>query len=49
MLRGAGRSFCAGHDLDDISGGGEGGNVAQFESRTVEKLSELAMQELGMG
>ena len=48
VLRGAGRSFCAGHDLDDISGGGEGGNVAQFESRTVEKLSELPMAVVGV-
>jgi enoyl-CoA hydratase/carnithine racemase len=48
VLRGAGRSFCAGHDLDDISGGGEGGNVAQFESRTVEKLSELPMPVIGV-
>jgi enoyl-CoA hydratase/carnithine racemase len=48
VLRGAGRSFCAGHDLDDISGGGEGGNVAQFESRTVEKLSELPLAVIGV-
>ena len=48
VLRGAGRSFCAGHDLDDISGGGEGGNVAQFESRTVEKLSDLPMAVVGV-
>lgn len=48
VLSGAGRSFCAGHDLDDISGGGEGGNVAQFESRTVEKLSELPMAVIGV-
>jgi len=48
VLRGAGRSFCAGHDLDDISGGGEGGSVAQFESRTVEKLSELLMPVIGV-
>lgn len=41
LLRGAGRSFCAGHDLDDIGAGREGGNVAQFESRTIERLSRL--------
>jgi enoyl-CoA hydratase len=41
LLRGAGRSFCAGHDLDDIGGGGEGGNVAHFESRTIERLANL--------
>lgn len=43
LLRGTGRSFCAGHDLDDISGGGEGGDVARFESRTIERLSTLPM------
>jgi len=43
VLRGAGRSFCAGHDLDDISGGREGHHVAQFESHTIERLSNLAM------
>lgn len=48
LLRGAGRSFCAGHDLDDIAGGGEGGNVSQFESRTVEKLSDLPQPVIGV-
>jgi enoyl-CoA hydratase len=42
LLKGAGRSFCAGHDLDDIGGGREGHSVAQFESRTVERLACLA-------
>jgi enoyl-CoA hydratase len=41
VLRGAGRSFCAGHDLDDIGGGGEGRDVAHFETRTIERLSNL--------
>ena len=41
MLRGAGRSFCAGHDLDDIGGGREGSDVARFESRTIERLANL--------
>lgn len=40
-LRGAGRSFCAGHDLDDIGGGGEGRDIAHFETRTIERLSNL--------
>jgi enoyl-CoA hydratase len=40
-LRGAGRSFCAGHDLDDIGGGNEGRDVAHFETRTIERLSNL--------
>ncbi|HUO93960.1 MAG TPA: enoyl-CoA hydratase/isomerase family protein [Rhizomicrobium sp.] len=43
LLKGAGRSFCAGHDLDHISGGREGHHVAQFESHTIERLSNLAM------
>jgi enoyl-CoA hydratase/carnithine racemase len=43
VLRGVGRSFCAGHDLDDISGGREGHHVAQFESHTIERLSNLPM------
>ncbi len=43
ILRGAGRSFCAGHDLDDISGGGEGLSVSHFETRTIERLSDLPM------
>jgi enoyl-CoA hydratase/carnithine racemase len=41
VLRGSGRSFCAGHDLDDISGGGEGRDVSHFETRTIERLSNL--------
>jgi enoyl-CoA hydratase len=41
VLRGAGRSFCAGHDLDDIGGGSEGRDVANFETRTIERLSNL--------
>src|SRR5690348_15633300 len=43
ILRGAGRSFCAGHDLDDISGGGEGLSVSHFETRTIERMSDLPM------
>ena len=43
LLRGAGRSFCAGHDLDDIGGGREGSDVARFESRTIERLANLPM------
>ena len=43
ILRGTGRSFCAGHDLDDISGGGEGLSVSHFETRTIERLSDLPM------
>jgi enoyl-CoA hydratase len=43
LLRGTGRSFCAGHDLDDISGGGEGLSVSHFETRTIERMSDLPM------
>lgn len=43
LLAGAGRSFCAGHDLDDIAGGGEGGNVARFETGVVERIATLPM------
>ena len=41
VLRGAGRSFCAGHDLDDIGSGGEGRDVAHFETCTIERFSNL--------
>jgi enoyl-CoA hydratase len=41
VIRGAGRSFCAGADLKDIaSTGGKGGGV-QFKAKTIEKLSKL--------
>jgi enoyl-CoA hydratase/carnithine racemase len=43
LLRGTGRSFCAGHDLDDIAGGSEGLSVSHFETRTIERLSDLPM------
>ena len=43
ILRGTGRSFCAGHDLDDISGGGEGLSVSHFETRSIERMSDLPM------
>jgi enoyl-CoA hydratase/carnithine racemase len=43
LLTGAGRSFCAGHDLDDISGGGEEGAVKRFETGIVERLATLPM------
>lgn len=41
VLRGAGRAFSAGHDLDDIAGGREERAVAHFESRTIERLANL--------
>lgn len=43
LLTGAGRSFCAGHDLDDIAGGSEGGNIARYETGVVERIATLPM------
>jgi enoyl-CoA hydratase/carnithine racemase len=41
LLRGAGRSFCAGHDLDDIAGGSEGAPAQRFETGAIERLASL--------
>src|SRR5262250_1790169 len=35
VLRGAGRSFCAGNDLSDLGGVFEGGDGSHFRSTTV--------------
>ena len=43
LLRGAGRSFCAGHDLDGISDGGEGPQAQRFETKAIERLALLPM------
>lgn len=43
LIGGAGRSFCAGHDLDDISGGSEGRDAGRFETGVVERLATLPM------
>ncbi|MET0182960.1 MAG: enoyl-CoA hydratase/isomerase family protein [Caulobacterales bacterium] len=43
LLTAAGRSFCAGHDLDGISSGGEEGAIKRFESGIVERLATLPM------
>lgn len=43
LLTGAGRSFCAGHDLDEIAGGGEEGAVKRFENGVIERLARLPM------
>lgn len=41
LLAGAGRSFCAGHDLDDLATGSEGPEVAHFETSLIERLANL--------
>lgn len=41
VLRGAGRSFCAGHDLGDLASGSEAGFVERFEAGVVERLATL--------
>ena len=41
LLSGAGRSFCAGHDLDDLASGEEGGQAERFENGLVERLATL--------
>lgn len=43
LLTGAGRSFCAGHDLDGISGGSEHAEASALENRVVERLATLPM------
>ena len=43
LLRGAGRSFCAGNDLSDLGGVFEGGDGSRFRSVTVERISRLPM------
>lgn len=41
VLTGAGRSFCAGHDLDDLASGSESGQAERIENGIVERLSNL--------
>lgn len=43
LLTGNGRSFCAGHDLDDLASGTEGMEAARFETQVVERLATLPM------
>lgn len=41
LLSGAGRSFCAGHDLDDLASGDESGQAELIENHFVERLATL--------
>lgn len=41
LLTGNGRSFCAGHDLDDLAAGAEGTEAALFETTVIENLANL--------
>lgn len=41
ILSGAGRSFCAGHDLDDLASGDESGRAERIENGLVERLASL--------
>ena len=43
VLKGAGRSFCAGHDLDDLASGAEAGAVERFEAGVIERLANLPL------
>src|SRR5262249_47217396 len=43
LLRGAGRSFCAGNDLSDLGAVFHGGDGRPFRSTTIERLSNLPM------
>ncbi len=43
LIRGAGRSFCAGNDLSDLAGVFEGADNSRFRSNTVERLAGLPM------
>ena len=41
VLKGAGRSFCAGHDLDDLASGAEMGPIERYEAGVIERLATL--------
>ena len=43
LITGAGRSFCAGHDLDGIASGSENQEAGRLESRVIERLATLPM------
>lgn len=41
LLTGEGRSFCAGHDLEGLASGAEGGAAERIENGVVERLATL--------
>lgn len=41
LLSGAGRSFCAGHDLEGLASGAEAGKAERLENGVVERLATL--------
>ena len=43
LIDAAGRSFCAGHDLDDIADGSEGHAILRMETLLLERLANLPM------
>lgn len=43
LIKGAGRSFCAGNDLSGLTEVFEGGDSTRFRSNTVERLASLQM------
>ena len=43
LIKGAGRSFCAGNDLGDLGGVFNDGDNSKFRSDTVERLASLPM------
>src|SRR4051812_18569902 len=43
LLTGAGRSFCAGHDLNDLASGSEDDDAARLETGVIERLANLSV------
>lgn len=41
LLKGQGRSFCAGHDLEDLADGKEADLIERFEAGVLERLASL--------